>query len=78
MSRVDVAVAVAEEARACIYEIAAQCRALGLEHTATLTVVGVLTGSVDLGNLAKLSAVSGVVAVEVKSAFQRVTSGLVH
>lgn len=68
MSRVNVAVAV--DARGYIYEVAAACRALGLDHTATLTVVGVLTGSVELDNLAKLWGVSsGVVAVEVESAF---------
>ena len=66
MSRVNVAVAVADEARGCIYEVAAACRALGFDHTATLTTVGVLTGSVEFENLANLWAVPGVLAVEVE------------
>jgi hypothetical protein len=66
MNRVNVAVAVAEDARDCIYEIAAACRALGLDHTATLTSVGVLTGSVEFAALAKFWAIPGVVAVEVE------------
>ena len=67
MSRVNVADAVAEDARGCIYEVAAACRALGFDHTATLMAVGVLTGSVEFGKLTKLRAVPGVVAVEVES-----------
>ena len=47
MSRVNVAVAVADEAQGRIYEVAAACRALGLDHSATLAMVGVLTGSMD-------------------------------
>lgn len=66
VNQVNVAVAVAEDARVCIYEVAAACRALGLDHTATLTEVGVLTGSVELDSVAKLWAVPGVVAVEVE------------
>ena len=66
MSRIDVAVAVAEDAQGRIYEVAAACRALGLQHTATLAVVGVLTGSREFGDLARLWAVPGVLAVEVK------------
>jgi len=70
VSRVNVAVAVSDDARGCINEVAAACRALGLCHTATLAGVGVLTGSVELGNVGKLRAVSGVVAVEVEAGFQ--------
>lgn len=66
MSRVNVAVAVTDGARNCIEEIAAECRALGFDHTATLTVVGILTGSMELGKLAILRAVPGVMAVEVE------------
>jgi hypothetical protein len=69
MSRVKVAVAVADEARGCIYEVAAACRALGFDHTATLTAVGVLTGSVEFEKLARLWAVPGVLAVEVACDF---------
>jgi predicted metallopeptidase len=65
VSRVNVAVAVEDDARGRIYEVAAACRALGLDHTATLTVVGVLTGSMESEDLAKLWAIPGVLAVEV-------------
>lgn len=75
VSRVNVAVAVADDARSCIYEIAAACRAVGFDHTATLTTVGVLTGSVEFEKLANLWAVSGVVAVEVECDFpSRITA----
>jgi hypothetical protein len=67
--RVNVAVAVADDARSCIYEIAAACCAVGFDHTATLTTVGVLTGSVEFEKLANLWAVPGVVAVEVECDF---------
>ena len=66
MSRVNVAVAIADDARSRIYEVAAACRALGLDHTATLAVVGVLTGSIKTEELAKLWAIPGVLAVEVE------------
>jgi hypothetical protein len=66
VSRVNVAVAVADEARDSIHEIAAACRALGLDHTATLTMAGILTGSVESGRVADLRAVAGVVAVEIE------------
>ena len=62
--RVNVAIAVADEARASIYQVAAACRALGFRHTSTLLDVGVLTGTVDVHAVLKLKAVPGVVAVE--------------
>lgn len=64
--RVNVAVAVADEACNSIHEIAAACRALGLDHTATLDLVGILTGSVEFEKVADLRAVPGVVAVEIE------------
>jgi hypothetical protein len=67
VSRVNVAVAVADNARGRIHEVAAACRAVGLGHTATLAVVGVLTGSVEAADLAKLLGVPGVLVVEVES-----------
>ena len=67
MSRVNVAVAVADDAQDRIYEVAAACRALGLDHTATLAVVGVLTGSMESGDLRRLWAVPGVLAVEIEN-----------
>jgi hypothetical protein len=74
VSRINVAVALAEDARSCIYEVAAACRALGFDHTATLTMVGVLTGSVESARLGKLLAVPGVVAVEIASEFSSAIS----
>jgi hypothetical protein len=67
VSRVNVAVVVADEAQGNIYEVAAACRALGLYHTATLAAVGVLTGSMEAHELIKLFGVPGVLAVEMES-----------
>jgi len=69
VSRVNITVAVADDARSCIYEVAAACRALGFDHTATLAAVGLLMGSVESEKLANLWAVPGVVAVEVECEF---------
>lgn len=66
MSRVNVAVAVADDAQSRIFEVAAACRAVGLLHSATLAIVGVLTGSVESDDLEELLAVPGVQAVEVE------------
>ena len=70
MSRVNIAVAVADDAQSRIYEVAAACRALGLAHTSTLAMVGVLTGSMESDELAKLFGVPGVLAVEVERQFR--------
>jgi hypothetical protein len=72
VSRVNVAVAVTDDAQGRIHEIAAACRALGLTHRATLAVVGVgvSTGSMESADLAKLRTVPGVLAVEVEYAFR--------
>jgi hypothetical protein len=69
MSRVNIAVAVEDDAQSRIYEVAAACRALGLFHTSTLATVGVLTGSMESDELAKLFGVPGVLAVEVEHRF---------
>jgi hypothetical protein len=66
MSRINVAVALRDDAREWIFEIAAACRALGLKHASTLRNVGVLTGSVEVEDLPKLRAIPGVLAVEPK------------
>lgn len=66
MSRLNVAVAVTDDAQSRIYEVAAACRALGLDHTATLPAVGLVTGSMESGELAKLLAIPGVLMVEVE------------
>jgi hypothetical protein len=70
MVRVKVAVAIADSARKHIYEVAAACRAAGLEHTATLSEVGLLMGSVLAGDLVRLRDVPGVLAVEFERGVQ--------
>jgi hypothetical protein len=66
LSRVKVAIAVTDDACSQIEQVAAACRRLGLEHTSTLADVGVLLGSVELGNLPKLRTLPRVAAVEIK------------
>ena len=78
MSRVNVAVAVADDAQSRIYEVAAACRALGLAHTSTLATVGVLTGSMESDELAKLFGVPGVLAVEIEYRFRPETTGTIQ
>ena len=75
MSRVDVAVAVADDARTRLNEVAAACGALGLRHTAMLPAVGVLIGSMEARDLARLWGVPGVLAVEVKNDFPLAVTG---
>jgi hypothetical protein len=70
VNRINVAVAIAEDACDRIYEVAAVCRALGLAHKSTLTDVGVLLGSVDRGDIARLRAIPGVLAVEPERQFR--------
>ena len=72
MIRVNVAVAVDEEALGRLQEVAAVCRALGFDHDLTLIIVGVITGCVDIDRLAKLRSVPGVVAVETERAIRPV------
>jgi len=64
--RINVAIAVAEEARDRIYEVAQVCRALGFAHSSTLPEIGVLIGSADVEGLPKLRAIPGVLAVETR------------
>ncbi len=78
MSRVNVAVAVADDAQSRIYEVAAACRALGLTHTSTLATVGVLTGSMESAELVKLFGVPGVLAVEVEYRLRPGISGTIQ
>ena len=78
MSRVNVAVAVADDAQSRIYEVAAACRALGLAHTATLATVGVLTGSMESDEWAKLLGVPGVLTVEVEYRFWSGATGTIQ
>jgi hypothetical protein len=67
--RVNVAVAVADDLRDCLCEVAAACRALGFEPISTLNDIGVLTGSAHVGALPELREIPGVIAVEVERPF---------
>ena len=78
MSRLKIAVAVADNARGRIYEVAAACQAVGLDHTVMLAGIGLLTGSMESRYLAKLLAIPGILMVEVKHEFQSETSGRIH
>lgn len=64
MSRVNVAIALAGEARERLYEVADICRALGFGHTSTRSDSCVLVGSAEIEDLAVLRAVPGVLSVE--------------
>ena len=66
VSKLKVAVVLADDARGRIDEVAAACRAFGLDHTVTLAAVGLLTGSMESGDLPKLSTIPGVLMVEVE------------
>ncbi len=66
MSRVEVTIAVAGEARDRIYEVATVCRALGFGHTSTRSDLGVLVGSAELEDLPTLRAVPGVIGIEME------------
>ena len=70
VTRINVAIAVAEEARDRLYEVAAVCRALGFGHTSTLTDVGVLIGSAEIDDLPRLRGIPGVVAIEMDREFR--------
>src|ERR1700740_370758 len=66
MSRVEVTIAVANDARDRIYEVATVCRALGFGHTSTRSDLGVLVGSAELEDLPSLRAVPGVIGIEME------------
>jgi hypothetical protein len=68
--RINIAIAVAEEARDRTYEIAQVCRALGFAHTSTLSDIGILLGSADVEDLPMLRAIPGVLAVEMERALR--------
>lgn len=72
--RVNVAVAVAEESRESIHEVAAACRAVGFRHGLTLDDIGIFTGSAPTEALADLRGVPGVIAVEVERPFRLQTT----
>jgi hypothetical protein len=64
--RINIAIAVAEEARDRTHEIAQVCRALGFAHASTLSDIGILLGSADVEDLPMLRAIPGVLAVEME------------
>lgn len=64
--RVNVAIAVAEGALHRIDAVVAAACALGLEHTSTLSGIGVLIGSVEVASLPRLRALSDVETVELE------------
>ena len=66
MTRLNVVIAVADEAHGRLYEVATICRALGFGHTSTLSDVGILKGSAELEDLPALRAVPGVRAIEME------------
>lgn len=68
--RINVAIAIAEEARDRIYEVAEVCRALGFAHTSTLSNIGILVGSAEVEDLPLLRAIPGVLAVEMERALR--------
>ena len=73
MARINVAIAVAGEARGRLYEVATVCRALGFGHTSTRSDQGVLVGSAELEDLPSLRAVPGVAGIEMEE--RRVSRG---
>lgn len=64
--RINVAIAVAEEARDRLYEVAGVCRALGFAHASTLSDIGILIGSAAIEDLPMLRGIPGVLAVEME------------
>jgi hypothetical protein len=64
MSRVNVAVAVADAALDRFHEVLAACRAHGFEADAALSGVGILVGSVHPSQVERLRGIAGVAAVE--------------
>jgi hypothetical protein len=66
VTRINVTIAVAGEARDRLYEVAAVCRALGFGHTSTRSDLGVLVGSAEFEDLPSLRAVPGVIDVELE------------
>ena len=66
MSRIRVAIAVADEALERMEEVMRACRALGFWADSTLTGVGVFTGVIEAETIGALRAVPGVAAVELE------------
>ena len=69
VNRIEVVIAVAEEARDRLYAVAAVCRALGFGHTSTLTDIGILIGSAEIDDLPTLRAIPGVAAIQLEREF---------
>lgn len=65
-ARINIAVAVTEQARGRIHEVRLACRGLGLEVTDTLTEIGVLLGSLEVSQLPRIRSIPEVLAVEIE------------
>jgi hypothetical protein len=66
MSRVRVAIAVADDALTRLPEVMELCRNLGFRADSTLTGVGIFTGSVDADALEALRGLPDIAAVELE------------
>jgi hypothetical protein len=66
MSRIRVAIAVADDALERAQEVLASCRALGFRADSALTGVGIFTGWMEAQNVGALRGVLGVAAVELE------------
>ena len=64
--RANVAIAVTDQARDRMGEVRRACARLGFEVAGALPEIGVLLGSVDLGNLGVLRDIPGVLAVAIE------------
>lgn len=70
MSIINVSIAVDEAHQAQIMEVAAALQAQGMIVEQTMPSIGVITGTVEAGQLTGLSQVEGVMAVEQGQAVQ--------
>ena len=61
--RVDVAIAVGEDAIQRIDEVAVRCQEIGFRCAGTLAGIGIFTGSIEWRALAQLRSIPGVLAV---------------
>lgn len=65
-ARINIAVAVTEQARERIHEVGLACRGLGLEVTDTLAEIGVLLGSLEVSQLPQIRSIPEVLAVAIQ------------
>jgi hypothetical protein len=70
MSRIRVAMAVADDALERVQEVLASCRAVGFRADSALTGVGIFTGWIEAENVGALREIAGVAAVELETAIR--------